>query len=146
MVKWTRIIYLIGAWLFVAAVPIQMFLAGMVVVAGRMNWDEHRRFGAWVGLLVLIILITAYLGRLPVPTKRLAWLLLATFIIQVSLLFLRRSAPALSALHPVLGLADFALGAILAYRAVGFVREVGIQPSLHSALLKRRGIEERETA
>lgn len=146
MVKWTRIVYLISAWLFVAAVPIQMFLAGMVVVAGRMNWDEHRRFGAWVGLLVLVILIMVYLGRLPVPTKRLAWLLMVTFIIQVSLLFLRRSAPALSALHPVLGLADFALGAILAYRAVAFVREVGIQPSLHTVLLKRRETVERETA
>ncbi len=125
MVRRARITYLISAWLFVGLVLIQVFLAGMVVVAGQMNWSVHRALGHWIGLPAVVMLMMAYLGQLPPPAKRLTWLLFGTFIVQAEIvIFLRTAAPVLSALHPVLALMDFALGAILAYRAVGLVREV----------------------
>jgi len=35
--KIARIVYLISSWLFVAGVAVQVFPAGMVVVAGKMG-------------------------------------------------------------------------------------------------------------
>jgi hypothetical protein len=55
--------------------------------------------------------------------KRLTWLLLGVYILQADvLIFMRASAPVLSALHPVLALVDFALGLALAWKATVIVR------------------------
>ena len=123
MVRWARIIYLISAWLFIMLVLIQVFLAGMVVVAGQINWTAHKTLGHWVGVPILIMLITAYLGQLPVAMKRLTWLVFGTFIVQAEIvIFLRSSMPIVSALHPVLALVHFAFAVILAYQALNYVK------------------------
>ena len=48
MLKVSRFVYWITAWLFVAGVLLRVFLAGMVVVAARMGWENNgnlsRRF------------------------------------------------------------------------------------------------------
>jgi hypothetical protein len=45
MVRIARFVYTVAAWLFVAGVVAQVFLAGMVVVAGRSGWDGHTGLG-----------------------------------------------------------------------------------------------------
>src|SRR5262249_25107053 len=97
----------------------------MVVVAGLMNWSTHISLGHWLGLPAIFMLITAYFGQLPRSVKRFTWLLFGTFIVQAEIvIFLREAVPILSALHPVLALVYFALGAFLAYQAVGFVQNL----------------------
>ena len=119
MVKLFRLAYLVFAWLFVVGVLIQVFLAGMVVVAREMGWDDHIGLGHMLAAPLLLMLVTVYLGRLPGSMKRLTWLLFAVYVTQVALiLFLRDSAPVASALHPVLALVDFALGLKLARQAL----------------------------
>ena len=121
--KASRIAYLIFAWLFVAGVLLQVFFAGMVVVARQTNWENHIGLGHTLAIPLILMLITAYLGKLPGRMKRINWLLLAVYILQADvLIFLRASAPVLSALHPVLALLDFALGAALASLATALVR------------------------
>lgn len=121
--KASRIAYLIFAWLFVAGVLLQVFFAGMVVVARQMNWENHIGLGHTLAIPLILMLITAYLGKLPGRMKRINWLLLAVYILQADvLIFLRASAPVLSALHPVLALLDFALGVALASLAMTLVR------------------------
>lgn len=116
----SRLLYLLFSWLFVAGVIVQVFLAGMVVVAAQMGWNNHASLGHSLGLPLLLMLLTAYLGRLPASMKRLTWLLFGVYVLQADvLIFLRDSAPVLSAFHPVLALADFALGLTLAWRARG---------------------------
>ena len=113
--KASRFAYMIFAWLFVFGVLVQVFFAGMVVVARQTNWENHIGLGHTLALPLILMLITAYLGKLPGRMQRLNWLLLAVYILQADvLIFLRASAPVLSALHPVLALLDFALGAALA--------------------------------
>jgi len=65
--------------------------------------------------------------------KRLTWLLFLVYLLQADvLIFLRASAPVLSALHPVLALVDFALGLVLARQAAALARagEVAESPRL----------------
>ena len=76
-----------------------------------------------------------YLGRLPGSIKRLTWLLFAIYVWQADVvIFLRDLAPAVSALHPVLALADFVLGLAVAMRARAWARQEAkagaLQPSL----------------
>lgn len=121
--KAARVAYATFAWLFVTGVLVQVFLAGMVVVARRMGWDSHMSLGHMLGLPIILMLITAYLGKLPSRMKRLTWLLFLVYIIQADVvIFMRDSAPLVSALHPVLALVDFALGSLLAWRATVLVR------------------------
>jgi hypothetical protein len=121
--KISRMIYMVLAWLFVAGVLVQVFLAGMVIVARQMGWGSHIGLGHTLGLPLIFMVATAYLGKLPGSLKRLTWLLLGVYILQADvLIFMRASAPVLSALHPVLALVDFALGLALAWEATVIVR------------------------
>lgn len=127
----SRSVYSLFSWLFVIGVVAQVFLAGMVVVAGQIGWNNHVGLGHSLGLPLLIMLLTAYLGRLPGSMKRLTWLLFGVYVLQADvLIFLRGSAPILSAFHPVLALADFALGLTLATRARRLASETAAEPGM----------------
>jgi len=118
MARISRFVYLFAAWLFVVGVTVQVFLAGMSVVAQRMGWDTHRGLGHGLAFPLLVMLVTLYLGRLPGSMKWLTWLLFGVYVLQSDVvIFLRLQAPVIAALHPVLALVDFALGLALARRA-----------------------------
>lgn len=121
--KVSRTAYAVLAWVFVAGVLAQVFFAGMTVVANRWGWSNHISLGHGLALPLVLMLVTMYTGRLPGRMKRLTWLLFGVYVLQADvIIFLRASAPVLSALHPVLALVDFALGTWLAWLATGLVR------------------------
>ncbi|MGE5601939.1 MAG: DUF6220 domain-containing protein [Nitrososphaerales archaeon] len=137
MEKVARYIYAGAAWLFVIGVVVQVFLAGMVVVAARMGWDAHAGLGHSLAGPLLFMLISMYLGRLPGPMKRLTWLLFGAYVLQADvLIFLRAAAPVAAAFHPVMALVDFALGVMLARAALPLLRPVEARAAL------RRRVEE----
>jgi hypothetical protein len=118
-----RIVYLIVSWLFVGGVLAQVFLAGMVVVARQGGWVGHIDLGHALGLPILLMIISAYLGRTPSAMKWLTWLLFGVYFIQADvIIFMRDTVPLVAAFHPVLALVDFALGLVLALRAWALVR------------------------
>jgi len=120
----SRKVYVVAAWLFLAGVVTQVFLAGMVVVAAQWGWENHVNLGHTLALPLLVMLVTVYSGRFPGAMKRLTWLLFLIYVVQADIvIFLRQDAPVLSALHPVFALFDFALGLALAMRARGLVRD-----------------------
>jgi membrane-bound metal-dependent hydrolase YbcI (DUF457 family) len=124
MTKVSRIVYLAASTLFLVGVSLQVFLAGMVVVALRTGWGNHRGLGHALALPLLIMLVTAYLGRLPSKIKWMTWLLLGVYIIQADvIIFMRASYPYVSAFHPVLALVDFGLGAFLVYQVWKLVQD-----------------------
>ncbi len=126
--KISRLVYTVSAWVFVLAVLVQVFFAGMAVVAVRWPWTNHVNLGHILAVPLLIMLITMYVGKLPGRMKRLTWLLFAAYVLQADvLIYLRASAPVLSAFHPVLALVDFALGLMLARQATALIR-VGQTP------------------
>lgn len=131
--KASRTIYGVFAWLFVTGVITQVFFAGMAVVAGRWPWTNHISLGHLLAVPLLVMVITMYTGKLPGRMKRLTWLLFLVYVLQADvLIFLRTSAPVLSALHPVLALADIVLGVSLARQATAILRagEAPIAPQL----------------
>ncbi|MGB3716846.1 MAG: DUF6220 domain-containing protein [Candidatus Promineifilaceae bacterium] len=138
MTKASRIAYLIASWFFLAGVTAQVFLAGMVVVAGQIGWANHRDLGHGLALPLLVMLVTAYLGRMTRSLKGMTWLLFVVYVLQADVIIsLRGSAPIVSAFHPVLALVDFALALTLAKRAWTLARQTdeaaAIQPVLEPA-------------
>lgn len=118
MVKWTRIIYLVIAWLFPVAILVQVLFVGLSLFTGQSYWDAHIGFGHMIGILPILLVILGYLGRLPRRTIILTWLALGTYLVQAEVFaVIRADAPLLAAFHPVLALVLFALAMIIAWRA-----------------------------
>ena len=140
MIKASRIVYLAASSLFLAGVAVQVFLAGMVVVAFQMGWSNHRDLGHTLALPLLFMLVSAYLGHLPRKMKWLTWLLFAVYLIQADvLIFLRASLPVVSAFHPVLALVDVLLAGILVHQAWALVqnsRQAAVDPAKFEQLDK----------
>jgi hypothetical protein len=120
----SRNLYAIAAWAFVVGVAVQVFLVGMTVVAGQWGWAGHINLGHLLAVPLLVMVVTVFTGKYPTSMKRLTLLLFGVYVLQADvLIFLRVSVPVLSALHPVLALVDFALGALLARRAQALRQE-----------------------
>src|SRR6266550_3756741 len=118
MVKWTRILYLIVAWLFPVAILVQVFLVGLSLFTTQPYWDMHIGFGHSIVLLPALQVLLAYLGKIPSPAKGLTWLSLGICLIQTEVFAIIRTAvPTLAALHPVLALVLFPLALTIAWRA-----------------------------
>lgn len=124
MEKASRYAYLGAISLFLLGVIGQVFLAGMSVVARMTGWEVHIELGHLLGLFLALTLVSMYLGHLPRESKNLTWILFGVYFVQADIvIFLRDTAPILSAVHPVAALFDFAISWALFRRALTYVRE-----------------------
>jgi len=111
--------WLVG--LFALGVLLQAFLAGAALpqLGGSGNFATHIEVGYWaMGILALLVLIAAGLGR---ADRRQIWgsvALFVLYIVQTLLPTFKGSTPFLAALHPLNALVLFALAAWLFYRGV----------------------------
>jgi hypothetical protein len=109
--KLAQTLYKVFNWVFVVGVVAQVLLAGLVVVAGKMDWAAHRDTGHIIGLPLILMLILMYVGKAGRQVKRTTWILFLVYILQADvLIFLRQQLPYVAAFHPVLALIDFWLG------------------------------------
>ena len=135
MEKIARFTYLVAALLFLLGVAVQVFLAGMVVVAHRMGWSNHISLGHLLAAPLLVMLISQYPACFPGRIKRLSWLLFVVYALQADvIIFLRDQAPVVSAFHPVLALVDFALGLALVRAALELVRQSAVPASVQAGV------------
>lgn len=98
-----RTAHLVLAWLLVAGVVVQVFLAGLGVFAGASNFALHRDWGYLLEALPFFMAITAWLGQLGRWHVSVAVVIFALFLMQSILVLARDSLPAVAALHPVNG-------------------------------------------
>jgi hypothetical protein len=100
------------AWVFVAAIVVQVFLAGLAIpqLGGSGSFATHRDFGYLIGLISLILLIAAIAAGAGRRRITQAAGLLALYVVQSSLPYLDPGLPAAAALHPVNALVMFGLG------------------------------------
>jgi uncharacterized protein DUF6220 len=119
--------HLVVAWAFVAGLVIQVFLAGRGVFENAERFKDHAGWGYTIGLLPLILLILAAIGRLGRRQVIYGAALFGMFILQSILVTFRDSQPTIAALHPVNGFAIL-LVAIFCAREAWASREVTAQP------------------
>jgi hypothetical protein len=102
------------AWVFVACVVVQVFLAGLGIFDSPTQFVTHREFGYLFGWLVIVLLALAIAGRMGRRIIGLSALLIVLFILQSVFVAFRTSQPALAALHPVNGFLIGLVGIVLA--------------------------------
>lgn len=102
--RYARIGFVGAAWLFVACVVGQIFLAGLGVfgLPGG-DFTAHRDWGYTIGWLTLIILVLAIAGRFPRRVIGLSAGLLILFSLQSIFVAVRVDYPSVAALHPLNG-------------------------------------------
>jgi hypothetical protein len=98
-----RILFIASAWLLVAGLVIQVFLAGLGVFDSPERFELHASFGFTLMALPLIILLSALAGAVGRRFVGLAGLMFGLFFLQSILVSLRGQAPAIAALHPLNG-------------------------------------------
>lgn len=122
MSKNANLFFRILTWLFIAGVVGQVFLAGLTVVAGQIDWTIHRDLGHITGLPLVLMLMTMYVAKADRQVKKTTWILFVVYLLQADVLVFLRFQPTpisyLSALHPVLALIDF----WLAMRLLGLTK------------------------
>ena len=128
-----RLAFAALAWLFLACVLVQFFLAGLGVFAGAENFALHREFGYLFGWLPVIMLVLAAVGRLGRRWIGLSALLIGLFTLQSVFVILRDSLPAIAALHPVNAVAIFFIAQHVARESRSLLRTDDAAPRTEPA-------------
>jgi hypothetical membrane protein len=112
-----QVTYLVLAWVFLAAVITQFFLAGLGSF-GAKTFEPHKDFAGVFHLLALLLLLLAIFVRRNRADILLALLLFVITTVQFSLPEARDDAPGVAALHVVNALFIWIVGYHLAMRAL----------------------------
>jgi hypothetical protein len=115
-------IYLALVWLYLAAIVVQVFLAGAALFYPARDFELHRNLGWILHLVPVLLLVAAVAGRVGRETIWWTVALLVVQGIQPLLPGLRADLPWVAALHPVLAFAIFWLALTLGLRAWRLVR------------------------
>ena len=105
-------VHALAAAVFVAAIVIQVFLAGAALsnLGGSGEFGTHIEFGyTGVGLAALAVFVTALIARRPRRDSLIAAGLLVLYIVQTMLPSARGSMPIVAALHPLNAMILFVL-------------------------------------
>jgi hypothetical protein len=106
--------HLVVAWLFVAGVVVQVFLAGLGVFDDPSTFITHASWGYMLEILPILMLVLALIGRLGRRQVLFAIGLFGMFILQSVFVALRVDQPMVAALHPVNGFAILLVGIVAA--------------------------------
>ena len=109
-----RTLHLIVAWVFVAALVFQVWLAGRGVFESPGVFATHRDVGYTLSIFSIVLLVLGLLGGMGRRGAILAVVIFVLFILQSVFVVMRDSTPALAALHPVNGFLILFLAIVLA--------------------------------
>ena len=109
-----RTVHLVVAWLLVAGLATQIFLAGLGVFKDPASFATHRDFGYMLELLPIVLLVLGVIAGLGRRAALLAAGIFGLFLLQSLFVGLREDAPDIAALHPVNGFVITLLAVVLA--------------------------------
>lgn len=109
-----RTIHMVIAWLVVAGLVVQVWLAGRGVFETSAGFAPHRDLGYTLGLIPIVLLVLGLLGGMGRRVAILAVAIFVLVIVQSVLVFQRTSNPSIAALHPVNGFLILLLAVVLA--------------------------------
>ena len=122
VVRWSRFGFNVVAWLFVACCLLQVYLAGLGVFAGSSNFETHAGFGYTFGLLTLVLIVLALLGRTGRRVTGASVLLLVLFALQSVFIAMWADSPTVAALHPLNGFFILFVAVATAWATLGYLR------------------------
>ena len=122
-----RPIHVVVAWLLVAGLLVQVFLAGMGVFDSASMFITHRDFGYTLTLLPVVLIVTSLVGGFGRGEAIAAAVMLGQFILQSVFVLQRDSNPAIAALHPVNGFLILLIAVWLAHDAWRIWRAEAVQ-------------------
>ena len=124
VVRWSRFLFNVVAWLFVVCCAVQVYLAGIGVFSTGRNFGAHALFSAF-GLLTIVLIVLSLTGRTPRRIVGASALVFVLFFLQSILVAFWRANPpnsAVAALHPLNGFLIFFVGIWLAWTTRGYLR------------------------
>lgn len=122
-VRLSRIVFAALAWFLVAAVLVQIFLAGLAVFVDGSRWETHKGFVHVFEFAPLIMLGFAFAARLPLRVHSMTVVLFVLIMLQYALAQARTSdIPELAALHVVNAAGIYYIALTLARQSISFVR------------------------
>jgi hypothetical protein len=112
-----RVLFLVLAWLLVAGLAVQVFLAGLGVFESPRQFEVHRDWGYLLELFPILMVVTGLVGAVGRRQVGLSAVIFGLFILQSVFIAFRGDAPAIAALHPVNGFLIFLLSIVVARTA-----------------------------
>jgi Family of unknown function (DUF6220) len=109
LIRWSRIAAMVLARLFTIGVVLQVFLVGLGFFQDLDYWDDHKSLGQSLGIIPVLLIVAALLGRLPPRLIGMSVVLLALWIVQISLPEVDNGY--IAALHPLNAFLLFGLSA-----------------------------------
>ncbi len=91
------------AWLLVAVLVIQVWLAGRGVFESPTVFVTHRDVGYMISIVPIVLLVLGFLGGMGRRPAIMAAVIFGLVIIQSVFVVMKTSSPAIAALHPVNG-------------------------------------------
>ena len=122
MRKAFRYAFLTIAAVFLAAVVVQVFFAGLMLFGQEGGRELHTETGYILGTAGALFLFVPALARAGARNIALAIILAVATFGQPYLTFARETSPAIAALHPVNALFIFTLSLVLTREALRLVR------------------------
>ncbi|HZG15977.1 MAG TPA: DUF6220 domain-containing protein [Candidatus Bathyarchaeia archaeon] len=102
-----RRLYLVLAWGFLAFITIQVFLAGLGLFVSWEYWEMHRNWATYFAFVPIVMLVLAFLGKMPVSLRWISFGLYLMIVAQFLTVVFKSTLGALSSLHPVIALLLF---------------------------------------
>jgi Family of unknown function (DUF6220) len=109
-----RQLHAVIAWIFVAALVVQVWLAGRGVFESPTVFATHRDVGYTLSIFPIVLLVLGLLGGMGRRVAILAAVIFGLFILQSVLVVMRESSPAVAAFHPANGFLIVLLAVVLA--------------------------------
>jgi Family of unknown function (DUF6220) len=109
LIRWSRIAAMVLARLFTIGVVLQVFLVGLGFFEDLDYWDDHKSLGQSLGIIPVLLIVAAFIGRLPQRLIGMSVVLLVLWIVQIRLPDIDNGY--IAALHPVNAFLLFGLSA-----------------------------------
>jgi uncharacterized membrane protein (DUF441 family) len=119
-----RNLHAIVAWVFVAGLVLQVWLAGRGVFEAETMFATHRDVGYTLSLFTVVLLVLGLLGGMGRRAALLAIGIFVLFILQSVFVIMRSSMPAIAALHPVNGFLILLAAILVAWESTQARRQV----------------------
>ena len=121
------------SWLFVAAIVVQVYFAGLMLFGQEGGTDLHADTGYILGTAGVLFLLLPALARAGSSTIVIGLVLAVITFFQPNLALARDDSALIAALHPVNAVLIIALSMVVIRRARGLVREERMVPPMASA-------------